>query len=339
METYYKMTPKISVIIPVYNVEKYINKCIKSIKNQNYANFEALIIDDGSLDDSIAIAKEIIRDDSRFTILPKKNGGLSSARNFGIEHAKGDYIYFLDSDDYISIDCLAICMKIALSNPSVDIVLFGHHQVTENGEILTTYIPNHNEYLKQKDFLLSKRTIDYSVWSKIYKKSLFDHIRFLEGISYEDQQIMIELLHEKKLYTYHGALHYYVQRAGSIMNSYNTRIIEDYMNIYLNFREFMQKNNLWQSNEKYYLSSFLQRCYLNIIVQLAKYSPHYPEDCIKLKQTTNPNYTSWCSLFKNVDILSSSFFGLALYKISPILFKKLILLKHKLKTNHEENNF
>ena len=100
--------PKVSVIVPVYNVEKYIARCIRSIKKQTFKDFEVLIIDDGSPDKSIDIAVKVIDGDERFTVYHKENGGLSDARNYGIERAKGEYIVLIDSDDYIDSDYIRL---------------------------------------------------------------------------------------------------------------------------------------------------------------------------------------------------------------------------------------
>ena len=104
MSAIVNVTHCFSVIVPVYNVEKYIEKCIQSLLDQTYHKFEALIIDDGSVDRSIEIAKQLVKDDPRFLFFKKENGGLSSARNCGLDHATGDYIALLDSDHYCAND-------------------------------------------------------------------------------------------------------------------------------------------------------------------------------------------------------------------------------------------
>ena len=96
----------VSIIVPVYNVENYVGECIESIKNQTYSNIEVIVVNDGSEDRSIEIINDMIRDDSRFTIINQKNQGLSVARNNGLKYAKGDYFFFVDSDDYIEKNCI-----------------------------------------------------------------------------------------------------------------------------------------------------------------------------------------------------------------------------------------
>ena len=124
---------KFSVIVPVYNVEKYISKCLKSVKAQTLTDFECLIIDDGTKDNSIEKAIEVIGDDERFKIYHKVNGGLSDARNYGIDKATGEYLFFLDSDDYIDDTLLEDTYNMAKKYDS-DIVCFDMMYVYDNGE-------------------------------------------------------------------------------------------------------------------------------------------------------------------------------------------------------------
>ena len=111
---------KVSIIIPVYNVEKYLEKCIKSVLNQTYQNLEIILVDDGSKDKSAIICDEYMVKDNRITVIHKQNGGLSSARNAGIEVATGEAVFFLDSDDYISKECIEKLVKLMKKN-SADI--------------------------------------------------------------------------------------------------------------------------------------------------------------------------------------------------------------------------
>ena len=320
---------KVSIIIPVYKVEKYIEKCIQSLLNQTYTNFEAIIVDDGSPDNSIAIAKKLVGGDSRFIFLEKENGGLSSARNLGIDRSTGDYLAFLDSDDYFAENCIEVCVNIIKATPEVEIVVFGHSIVSESGKLLSTYYPDAEAYLNKKDYLLSKKTIDYSACSKIYRKTIFKDLRFQEGLLYEDKHLVVQLIFNRKIKSIKQSLHFYVQREGSIMNSYRANIINDYMFIYDSYKEFLKKNNLFAQNRKYYCRSYLLECHLSLIVQLAKYSPNYKKDCIELKEKANQSCISWKSIFQNLSVFSMQFSAVAIFKVSPELFRILIHLKSK----------
>ena len=114
---------KVSVIVPVYNVEKYIEKCLLSIQNQTFTDFECLVINDGTKDKSIEVAKKVVGNDPRFRFFDKENGGLSDARNFGIEKASGEYLCFIDSDDYIHEELLELTYMMGKEYDS-DIVCF-----------------------------------------------------------------------------------------------------------------------------------------------------------------------------------------------------------------------
>ncbi|HEF8786834.1 TPA: glycosyltransferase family 2 protein, partial [Providencia alcalifaciens] len=140
--------PEISVIIPVYNVENYIEKCITSVKLQSFTDFECIIIDDGSPDNSIDIAKNLIHDDTRFLIYSKKNAGLGPARNTGLDYANGKYIVFIDSDDYIEKDYLLdLITKIKLED--ADICTCDVKLVDGNGNKIKEVKNNPNEYIKK----------------------------------------------------------------------------------------------------------------------------------------------------------------------------------------------
>lgn len=134
---------KFSIVVPVYNVEKYIDKCLKSIKEQSYTNFEVIIVNDGSPDNSQAIIDNYVKEDDRFKSLIKKNGGLSDARNYGLKYIKGNYLLFVDSDDYLDKDILCKLYEV-LSRNRVDIVRF--KCLTEDHSGVVLYKENYEAY-------------------------------------------------------------------------------------------------------------------------------------------------------------------------------------------------
>ena len=217
---------KISVIVPVYNVENYIEKCLISIKNQSLKDSECLIIDDGSKDNSIDIAHKLIDDDVRFTIYHKENGGLSDARNYGMDLAIGDYLCFVDSDDYIDEDMLEKVYEVAKENDS-DITCFdllyeyedGHQEFSKGGykEI--------NSYQEDKDLLF----IIHSANNKIFKRTFMENKRFIYGLSYEDLASIPIWIGQANNVTYiEKAFYHYMQRDNSISHSYDLRIFDIY---------------------------------------------------------------------------------------------------------------
>ena len=194
---------KVTIIVPVYNVEKFIGKCIKSVLNQTYKNFELIIVNDGSPDNSLEICNYYNSLDDRIKIFTKENGGLSSARNYGIEKASGDYICFIDSDDYIEKDFIKNLLETALKSDS-DIVICNYNRVFENksnnAEIVTDYKISEIDRNKLiRDLLIIKE--DNYACNKLYKSSLFKTNRFPEGHNFEDLGTTYKIYLEAKKIT------------------------------------------------------------------------------------------------------------------------------------------
>lgn len=154
---------KVSVIVPVYNVEKYLDDCLESIINQTYHNIEIILVDDGSKDNSPHLCELWAKRDSRIKIIHKENAGLGMARNTGLDHARGDYVYFVDSDDYIELNLIETCVSVISKYP-YDIIHFGYRCVNLDGRILSTSIP-----LVEKKSCIGKKNIE-----KISSKLLID---------------------------------------------------------------------------------------------------------------------------------------------------------------------
>ncbi|PWD86178.1 glycosyltransferase family 2 protein [Ignatzschineria cameli] len=312
---------KISVIVPVYKVEKYIEKCLQSLLDQTYTDFEALIIDDGSPDGSIAVAKKLVGDDSRFIFLEKENGGLSSARNYGLKYARGEYIAFLDSDDYFTNNCFQECIKIFDTNPNVEIVLFGINLVSVSGKILGEITPNLDAYYQQSDILLTKETINYSVWSKIYKSDIWKNRWFVEGIIYEDKEIIPAILYEKKLFAIDEPLYNYVQRPGSIMNTYNSNSLSSLITIYKGHLLFLKENRMYSKYEDYYKASYLKYCLYSQALEITKYSTNFYEDRFNLISSLDPSIVNTSTILYSFKNKPKYLLGSLLFLKSPKLFK------------------
>ena len=214
----------ISVIVPVYNVEKYLRKCLDSIVNQTYRDLEIILIDDGSTDNSGAICDEYGQKDSRIKVVHKTNGGLSSARNCGLEIARGDYITFIDSDDYIESDTIETVVKTFL-NKQVEVVLIREKQVNEKGE--TTKIvgdkPTDKIFYKDKEFLVELilgKQIN-GVCDKFYKRDCLEGLRFEENKHHgEDMLFNVMFLDKVKNVGYVDSIKYsYVANENSITHA------------------------------------------------------------------------------------------------------------------------
>lgn len=179
----------ISIILPVYNAERYIKKCLLSIQNQTYRNLEIIIINDGSEDNSIQICQEIAKDDSRISIHSQSNGGLSSARNYGLKLATGDYVYFLDSDDYIIPTCIEKLLSVLKKYPFADIIQGGVTGWAQHDIYNKKHLPDYSCNRKWiKKTMLHRKPIPFTAWNKLVKLDLIHkhQLYFLEDIRYED---------------------------------------------------------------------------------------------------------------------------------------------------------
>lgn len=219
------MSYKISVIVPVYKVEEYLDRCINSILNQTFKKFELILVDDGSPDKCGLICDKYAQKDSRIKVIHKDNEGLSAARNSGIEIAKGEYIAFVDSDDYIDKRMYEELYNVAINNKS-DIVICDYQKIYSNNESdncksVNTYKVENLSKTQALSRLYDADSSAYIVaWNKLYKKSLFDKLRYPIGRLYEDEFITYKLLYYSNNITYLPLkLYYYMQREGSITSS------------------------------------------------------------------------------------------------------------------------
>lgn len=178
----------ISVIIPVYNVELYLEKCVDSILNQTYKKLEIILVDDGSTDSSSKICDEYKKKDKRIKVIHKKNGGLSDARNCGLDIAKGNYITFVDSDDFVNLKMIELFYDV-IKKYGCDIVFGGaldYKNINMKESNISSDLNNVKEYSKIEILKLINTTMVNRAYPKLYKKEIFDDIRFPVGLIYED---------------------------------------------------------------------------------------------------------------------------------------------------------
>lgn len=223
------INPKISIIIPVYKVEKYLRKCINSVLSQDYKNIEIILVDDGSPDNCGNICDEYAQTDSRIIVIHKENGGLSSARNAGLDIASGDYVGFVDSDDYIEPSMYRGMIETAIQY-STPLVVCGVTYVYEDG---TTAVRSQNSGIVELNFkdaiieMNTYRLFDMAAWSKLYRADLFKDIRFPVGKLSEDLYVMYKIFELAKKVVYIPNRYYnYLQRQNSI--SHNVKINHDF---------------------------------------------------------------------------------------------------------------
>ncbi|WP_226645651.1 glycosyltransferase family 2 protein [Mesobacillus subterraneus] len=226
------MPDKVSIVVPIYKVEKYLNRCIDSILSQTYKNIEVILINDGSPDRCGTIAEEYATVDPRIKVIHKKNGGLSDARNTGMKHVTGNYTMFVDSDDWLAssaIDRLLTTCKMykadvvqsAFYYAYEDHLLFDHKQYSPQG---TPVILNRNSLMYE---LVKNDRVKNFAWGKLYKTSILQGIPFKKDVLFEDvfwaHHVMDRV---KKFVLINQPLYFYMQRSDSIVASYTPRNLD-----------------------------------------------------------------------------------------------------------------
>lgn len=319
-------SPKISCIVPVYNVEKYLRRCLDSICAQTFTDFECICVDDGSSDGSGRILDEYAEKDSRFVVIHKDNGGVSSARNAGLDIARGEWIAFVDSDDWVEKEWLEF-LYLKCKENEADICWCDY---------IKEY-PNTSQYIEQKtenniesfvnDVLSDK--IGSFLWNKIFRRKPIQDLIQHYGIAFEPKMDICEDLlfivrlseYIKKGFYLKKGLYHYFQRKDSYTNSViNTKRAEQIKLI----------GELIIDNEKKYLNSFLYRKMItkNWIMNAGtffvqkKYSKLWPELIPVIKESNLPRIRKF---FSEIAYTNYGRFFYTLYSISKIFLKKMRL--------------
>lgn len=221
---------QISIIVPIYNIEAYIKQCIDSIIRQSYRNIEIILVDDGSKDRSGAICDEYAQIDSRIKVIHKQNGGVSSARNVGLDHAKGDYIMSVDPDDWVEPSFCEDAIEM-INKYDVDIVVFGYKSRYLNKAV--EHKTTHPRLLERDEairhlVLLDEPSMISHQWNKIIKKNLFEHLRYPEGMIYEGTSISYRLFYQvSHIYLSDKLLYNYRMRMSSQVGTANRKRIKN----------------------------------------------------------------------------------------------------------------
>ena len=233
--------PKVSVIVPIYNVEKYLEKCINSLLSQTLEDIQIILVNDGSKDNSGNIAKEYEQNNKdRVIYVEKENGGLSDARNYGLKYATGDFIAFLDSDDYIEKNAYEEMYNKAIEE-NADYVECDFIWEFPNKIRVDKQYP----YKNKKEMLSFVRVV---AWNKLIKRQLItdNNLEFPKGLRYEDVEFTYKLIPFINKFTYvDKPFIHYVQREGSIANVQNERTAEIFT-VLDNVIEFYKKNNIYE---------------------------------------------------------------------------------------------
>lgn len=257
--------PRISIIIPVYGVETFIEKCITSVIKQTFSEFEVIVVDDGSLDKSISIAKNVCNEDPRFKFVEQVNSGLSAARNFGLSFATGAYVIFLDSDDYWHPEFLHEMISSAYSGETPhDVVVSACFLVNEKDDILKKIQP-HRQVLSQSDALkesLVSGKIKPLAQLMLIKREIALLYPFPIGCYYEDRSVTLRYLYSSNsIILCDTAIYYYLQRSGSIMTTLNRKKVQDRMVVMSHIKQFLMLNNVFED-----FSFEYKVCLLNTVI-------------------------------------------------------------------------
>lgn len=286
-----KITPVLSIIVPVYNVEQYLPRCIDSILGQTFQDFELILVDDGSPDRCGEICDEYTKKDNRIIVIHQENKGVSTARNRGLDKAKGNYIMFIDPDDSLgSNDIIKKNINILKKQKEKTFVQFP--QLWYYGNEKDTLIGGHYYSYKNKDEIyqgLLKGNITTVIWDKIYSKEIFSNIRFPGNLRYyEDSYCMIDIIHnvEKVIISNEGYYKYCIREGSSMQSSINSQKLQDYFEMttrYINLALAIKNTELFRVQKFLTMKDQLAHCfpyinrniYFSYINKLSKLTPNY----------------------------------------------------------------
>lgn len=326
--------PLITVAVTIYNIKEYVKRSVESVCMQTYKNLEILLVDDGSSDGSEKLCDEYAKKDSRIRVIHKKNSGPADARNTAIEAAKGEYIAFVDGDDWVEPDMyenmykaiqkagadLAICsykqiLKEHIEDPSDDTLLF-----LEKGEALECFIRETEEI-----------RIRNAVWNKLIKKELLKELRFPTGRLYEEIVFTTKLLDrsERAVYLNQGYYNYVTDRAGSIMNvGVNARIFTDQIPLYYEKREYLRsvgREDLVKIHDFYFYKRLLQH-----YLELKKNKPKdHQKFCRQIVQILKKEKANIPGAYETDISTGNDAFKMKIFRISPKGFYYFTLLNER----------
>ncbi len=297
----------ISIIVPIYNVEKYVSRCVESLISQTYSNIQIIIVNDGTKDHSREIVEQYQKKDNRIELYDKENGGLSDARNYALNQVKGEYLCFVDSDDYVSPDYIKNLFL--LFNMDIDITCVGFDYIyddkrTDVKERMRKTVLNHEEALRA---LCNGKWMTNHVWNKMYRTEIFENIRFEIGRHFEDIYIM-HLLFSKanKIACTNKILYHYYMREESIIHQLTPQNDMDIFIGYYKRYKFVKNSKLKKMVLKYCAWACYKVIYLSCCAEVNK------NDLIIAKQ-----------FWKNhAEISKLGIKYLGMYKF-PLLYKKL----------------
>lgn len=309
------MEELVSVIIPVYNVEPYLKECVDSVVNQTYKKLEIILVDDGSTDDSGRMCDEYARQDDRIKVLHKKNGGLSDARNLGIEKATGEYLYFLDSDDVIPMCAIESLYKVCekekadVSMSEIKRFFDKYPLVQRNKENMC--VLDKTEAIRR---MLLNEGCGHEAVAKLYRKNIWEYERFPKGKIYEDYATLYRVISKcKKIVVLKKNLYWYRIRIGSTMHSKLTARNMQLLDIADEVTSYLEKNVPEVANEAKYLKMVT---YLKLMKGILDNGfSEFPEEQVRIK-----NYVATCGPLLKMEFAKKK----DIIKAKSLLFSKTL---------------
>mgnify|MGYP000845822139 FL=1 len=321
------MSDLITVVVPVYNVESYLERCVTSIRKQSHTNLEILLVNDGSTDKSLEICQRLEQEDQRIRLISQANGGLSAARNTGIAQAKGQYIAFIDSDDVISLDMMKTLYQEMVS-AQADLAMCSHYDIYDD------QIPSGPEVEVQTWVFTAKEAIGHVMAAKgftvmaptkLYKRSLFDDLKFELGKIAEDAFIMIRLLAKcQRVVATDAKLYYYMHRPNSITT-------QKFSLKYLNVIEAYQQNyEIIKRDYPDLLPVAMTRLYWAhfYVYDRLLLDSDYQDDSLKKRLRSYLTDHFW-QIMRDPLFTKGRKLSMLALQISPALYKQIISKKYK----------
>lgn len=313
----------ITIVVPIFNVEKYLRRCLNSIIEQTYKNLEIILVDDGSTDDSPIICDEYKKKDNRITVIHKKNGGLSEARNTGINIAKGKYIGFVDSDDWIEIDMYEKMYK-KMIEENADIAICGRVVEYSNRTSKKWYNENYM-IMNNIDAIValdSFKSFDMAAWDKLYKTELFSNIKYPVGKKCEDCYVTYRLFDKcDKIIYIPECFYHYFQREGSITKS--KKVNMDYVYGSVEQLKYIEKNH----------PEIIDTAKMNVAFSNNALFHYMIENNIndeKTRKQLHRNANKYRKeVFKNKNINMKKKIKFAIFIFTPNIYKFLIKIKKR----------
>ncbi|MCU7212138.1 glycosyltransferase family 2 protein [Turicibacter sanguinis] len=324
--------PVVSIVVPIYNVENYVRKCIDSIISQTYQNIEIILVNDGSTDQSGQIISSYLEVDKRIRIFHKENGGLSDARNYGMRYITGEYVLFVDSDDWIDKSFVESLVNVSLIE-AADIVQCGFYYTYDEcleydnrwfNENDPYYVLNHHEAMKE---LIQNERIKNFAWGKLFKASLLHDIPFEKGVLFEDIFWMHQVFARIEKYVLiHQPLYFYRQRMDSIVAQYRIKNL-DLIRGQIERKEFVVNYypSLISEQDKIIVQSML--IHFNLL------SMNETQDREKVYRTKLKDYLrmNQQSLFESIKNDRRLYWQLKIFLINPNLLQVERLINYSLR--------